>query len=181
MPGNTKMILLDANGKPAPQWFNPVADQYEYLVMPHADSPVTDPTLSGSEVALLKGLLKQLQGNGSGAAPVNLAGSNTADHTFHDASAAAADGTAFVVGGYKTLVVEIYGDSASRTIEFKATGPNGAPRSVIGINLGTMASAVNTAGTGELWQFDVTGLASILMDLTAVAGGSVTIKGKAVT
>ena len=35
-----------------------------------ADTAVTDPTLSATEIALLKGLLSQLQGNGTGAAPV---------------------------------------------------------------------------------------------------------------
>ncbi|QQE80937.1 hypothetical protein [Alicyclobacillus sp. SO9] len=46
-----------------------------------ADAAVTDPTLSASQIALLKGLLSQLQGTGSGAAPVELAGSNfTAAH-----------------------------------------------------------------------------------------------------
>lgn len=41
-----------------------------------ADTAVVDPTLSASEVALLKGLMKQLQGGGTGAAPVSLTGSN---------------------------------------------------------------------------------------------------------
>lgn len=41
-----------------------------------ADAAVTDPTLSASEIALLKGLLKQLQGGGTGAAPVTLNGSS---------------------------------------------------------------------------------------------------------
>lgn len=37
---------------------------------------VTDPTASATLIALLKGLLKQLQGTGTGAAPVQLSGSN---------------------------------------------------------------------------------------------------------
>ena len=36
---------------------------------------VTDPTASATLIALLKGLLKQLQGTGTGAAPVQLSGS----------------------------------------------------------------------------------------------------------
>lgn len=43
-----------------------------------ADTAVVDPTLSASEVALLKGLMKQLQGTGTGATPVSLTGSNPA-------------------------------------------------------------------------------------------------------
>ena len=42
-------------------------------------TPVTDPTLSASEIALLKGILKQLQGNGTGTLPVNVAGGVTID------------------------------------------------------------------------------------------------------
>lgn len=41
-----------------------------------AAAAVTDPTVSASVIALLKGLLKQLQGTGSGAAPVTLTGSS---------------------------------------------------------------------------------------------------------
>lgn len=40
-----------------------------------ADAAVTDPTASAALTQLLKGLLKQLQGSGSGAAPVALTGS----------------------------------------------------------------------------------------------------------
>ncbi|MCL6453546.1 MAG: hypothetical protein K6T78_07950 [Alicyclobacillus sp.] len=41
-----------------------------------ADAAVTNPSMSASEIALLKGLLKQLQGGGSGSLPVSLTGSN---------------------------------------------------------------------------------------------------------
>jgi len=41
-----------------------------------AAAAVTDPAASASVIALLKGMLKQLQGTGTGAAPVQLTGSN---------------------------------------------------------------------------------------------------------
>ena len=41
-----------------------------------ASAAVTDPTASAALIQLLKGLLKQLQGGGTGAAPVQLSGSN---------------------------------------------------------------------------------------------------------
>ena len=41
-----------------------------------AAAAVTDPTASAALIQLLKGLLKQLQGGGTGAAPVQLSGSN---------------------------------------------------------------------------------------------------------
>lgn len=50
-----------------------------------ADTAVIDPTLSASEMAILKGLLKQLQGAGTGATPVTVTGS-LANITGHLAS-----------------------------------------------------------------------------------------------
>jgi hypothetical protein len=44
-----------------------------------ADTPVTDPTLQASQIALLKGLIKQLQGTGPVPSAVSLTGSNPAD------------------------------------------------------------------------------------------------------
>lgn len=43
------------------------------------DAAVTDPTLQASQIALLKGLLKQMQGNGAGQQNVQLMGSNAMD------------------------------------------------------------------------------------------------------
>ncbi|WP_257967863.1 hypothetical protein [Peribacillus deserti] len=37
-----------------------------------------------------------------------------------------------------------------------------------------------TTGTGELWSFEITGLASVRARVSAVAGGNVTVKGKGV-
>ena len=107
-------------------------------------------------------------------------GSTVTDVTFHDAAVVGAGGTILTVGGNKTLTVEIYGTSTSRTVAFKARGPSGADVALMGVNLTTNASAISTTGTGEFWQFDITGLTSVLMDLTAVAGGNVSVKGKAV-
>lgn len=111
---------------------------------------------------------------------VKLTGSKTEDVTFHDAATAAADGTAFTVEGYKTLTVEITRTAGTSTVAFMAEGPSGADIPLMGVNLSTLATAISTTGTGELWQFDITGLTKVFMDLTAVATGPVTVKGKAV-
>jgi len=42
------------------------------------DAAVTDPTAAGSEIALLKGIIKQLQGDGTGALPIEVTGSTVA-------------------------------------------------------------------------------------------------------
>jgi hypothetical protein len=100
--------------------------------------------------------------------------------TFHSAQTVDADGQEFTVGSYKILTVEISGTSASRTVEFKGAGPSGTFTPITGVRLSDFSTATKTVGTGELWQFDVTGLDKVIMDLTAVAGGNVTVAGKAV-
>ena len=111
---------------------------------------------------------------------MKLTGSNVTDATFHDEAVAAADGTVFTVGGNKTLTVEIYGTSTSRTVAFIGRGASSTDRALMGVKLSDLSTAISTTGTGELWQFDITGLTSVLMDLQAIAGGNVSIKGKAV-
>jgi len=101
-------------------------------------------------------------------------------HTFHNAATSTGNGTEFTVGNMKTLTIEIYGTSTSRTIEFYGKGDSGTLRSIKGINLSTFEAATSTTGTGELWQFDITGLISVVIKLAAVSGGDVTIKGRAV-
>lgn len=111
---------------------------------------------------------------------IALTGSNVKDIIFHDAATVAGSGTIFDVGGYKTLTVEIYGTSTSRTVEFVARGPSGTDVALSGVNVSTNAVATSTTGTGEIWQFDITGLISVFMNLSAVAGGNVSVKGRAV-
>jgi hypothetical protein len=91
--GASRVLLYDANGNPLLTQGNPgyvdmvdraarvlgkvSADDGAITAMgAKGDAAVTDPTLSASQIALLKGLLKQLQGNGTGAQNVTLTGSN---------------------------------------------------------------------------------------------------------
>lgn len=89
-------IKVDAGGKPIPQRWDPDTENFvEYtgkelptgaateakqdaiatLMGALASAAVTDPTASANQIALLKGIIKQLQGDGSGAMPVSLTGS----------------------------------------------------------------------------------------------------------
>lgn len=117
--------------------------------------------------------------SGTAPLPISAAPSQVQDVTFLDAVTSPGQGT-FTVGGYKTLTVEIYGTSTSRTVNFKATLASGAQIPITGVNLSSMSTGTSTSGTGEIWQFDVTGLNTVIMDLSAVSGGTVSIKGKAV-
>jgi hypothetical protein len=103
------------------------------------------------------------------------------EHTFHNAATTTGNGTAFEVGAYKTLTVEIFGTSTGRTVTFYAKGPSGTLRALMGVKISDLSTSVNTTGTGEIWQFDITGLNQIVMDLTAVTGGNITVKGRAVS
>lgn len=111
---------------------------------------------------------------------VQLTGSKTEDIIFHNGAIEAADGTVFTVGSYKTLVVSIKRTAGSSTVAFKGRGANGDDISIMGVNLTTLATANSTTGTGELWQFDVAGLTSVFMDVTALVTGPINVKGKAV-
>ena len=100
---------------------------------------------------------------------------------FHTTATVAANGTPFTVGTYKTLTVEIYGTSTSRTVTFYGKSKSGTLRAIQGVRLSDFTLAASTTGTAEMWQFDITGLDTVTMDLTAVAGGNVSIAGNAVT
>ena len=102
--------------------------------------------------------------------------------TFHDAATAAADGTTFEVGAYKTLKVEIVtaGGNSARLINFTGFGPSGTARLIPGVLVSDSTAftvALSTTSTGEFWDFDITGLSSVLMDLVSMTAGSVTVKG----
>ena len=106
--------------------------------------------------------------------------SATVQITFHNAAIVAAQGTVLTVGGLKTLVIEISGTSASRTIAFEGAGASGTYRAINGVRSADLAVATSTNTSGEIWQFDITGFVTVSMNLTAVAGGNVTITGRAV-
>lgn len=115
-----------------------------------------------------------------GASFVQLTGSNVQDVTLQNAATAAGNGTPFVVEGFKTLTIEIIGTSTSRTIFFEAASVSNISLPIQGVKLLDMSVGSSTTGNNELWQFDVTGLVSFRARLSSVAGGNVSIKGKAV-
>ena len=106
---------------------------------------------------------------------------NYKDHTFHDEQTGVDSGTDLeVTPAFTSLLIEVYGTSSSRTLQFKAKGESGTARTLLGTKISDASTATSTTGTAELWRFDITGLKHITMDLTAVAGGNVSVKGRAV-
>lgn len=143
----TRPLKVDRDGRPAPQYWNPVTLDYEVA-------------------------------QGVTGALAIAAGHATV--VFHAAATVAAVGLVFPVENYRILTIEISGTSTSRSIEFIGRGISGANRPLMGVRLSDFAIATNTVATGEIWQFDITGLSSVLMNLTVVAGGSVTVQGRVV-
>lgn len=104
--------------------------------------------------------------------------SNYVDATFHTTATVAANGTPISVDGFKSLTIEIYGTSTTRTVTFYGKSKSGILRAIQGCRVSDFTMATSTTGNNEIWQFDITGLDYVIMDLTAVAGGNVSIAGR---
>jgi len=105
------------------------------------------------------------------------------DIVFQDAVTATANGTALSVGGKRDLTVEITGATATatRTVSFYGTGASGTLIAIQGVNYATItAVATSTAGIGEIWGFDITGLHQVYMAVTAISGDTVSVTGRAI-
>jgi hypothetical protein len=108
------------------------------------------------------------------------------DVKFHNAEASGV-GAIISVGGYSTLVLEIFGTSTpTGEVDFKASGASGYFSPISGKKLsdGTSGIKTTTIPSGatpipELWQFDVTGLSSFQCPATLTAG-LVTVLGRLV-
>lgn len=105
---------------------------------------------------------------------------DVADIIFLDSVSSVTSGSVFPIGRFTTVTLEITGTSTSRTINFEGSSVSGTFYQIQGTKLSDLTLASQTSGTGELWQFTVTGLVSFRTNLTAVAGGTVTVKGKGV-
>lgn len=108
---------------------------------------------------------------------------NTETFTFHDGVSAAGDGNILNLNqAHKTMILEIDSDVTSHNITFNAKLSSSDYKSIAGVRLDTLTTATSTSGKSELWQFDVTGLTSIKIDITALTagGGTTTVIGKLV-
>lgn len=118
--------------------------------------------------------------NGDGSQNVRVVGSTTTDVVFHDDATAVGSGATFTVGNYKTLTLEISGTSTSRTILFEGASISGTYYPIKGIRMSDYAMGTETSDSGEMWQFDITGLVNFRVRVSAVVGGSVSAKGRVV-
>lgn len=103
------------------------------------------------------------------------------DVSFHDESIEPQAGNVVFINRAKTLTLTIYGTSMSRTVRFYSVDSQLNVIPIIGVNLSDYTLGTSTNGTTQLWQFDVTGLIAVYMELVAVDGGNVSVKGRLVT
>lgn len=100
---------------------------------------------------------------------------------FQDEATTTGVGTTFEVGSYKNLRIEIWGTSESRKVEFFGLGVSGTKRPIIGVRSLDLEMATSTTGNNEFWEFYIEGLEEVIMEVTAISGGNINIKGKAVS
>lgn len=140
------------------------------------DTATIDPTEEKSIIAILKGLLKQLQGDGSGIeTPIST--------THHSTATATANGTVADLGGKKKiLVLQIEGSPTSSTIDFLSSQDGTNYRDIKGVRLSDSSTSTSTTTTGEIWQFDVIGIDKFMADLSAITAGdgSITVTSTAI-
>lgn len=105
---------------------------------------------------------------------------DTINVTLQEIATSTGNGTAFAVEAFKTLTIEISGTSTSRTIHFEGSSVGGTYYPIMGARLSDLETNIQTTGTGEVWQFNITGLVNFRVRLSAVDGGNVSVKGRAV-
>jgi len=112
-----------------------------------ADLAITDPTLSASEIAILKGMMKQLQGNGVGSMPVSINGSlaNVLDCTI-PIGGTVSNEVDISQYRYFSFLMPAGWDAATLTIQGSAVA-GGTKRTIkndVGVTFPVMTVAVDT-------------------------------------
>lgn len=98
-------------------------------------------------------------------------------HTFHAGAVQPDPGEDMDTVGLNTVSVQIFGDSTSRALEFKASVDTETFSPIVGQDMSTLVPAVSTTATDRIFLFDVRGIAILRIELSAIAGGKVTVKG----
>ena len=97
--------------------------------------------------------------------------------TFHDAVTVTGNGASVTVDGLKTLTVSCKGTNTSRTIEVHGVDFNGVDNIITGYAVTDAASKATLTSNDLSVAYGVEGMVSVYAKITALAGGSATIKG----
>ncbi len=104
-------------------------------------------------------------------------------HTFQNAVTATGNGTECVINFSGSpdlmMVLAISGTATARTVIFEGKGEVGDYIAIQATNINSNASATQTTGTtDELWKVNLAGISAFRARVSAVSGGSLTVKGK---
>jgi len=141
-------------------------DALAVLIGALTDAVVTDPTASGSEIALLKGIIKQLQGTSGTVTPISLSGATVAvpvDLQYNQLTDAEA--LPVTVSGSKTgkqasdtitlahdvgihSALDVLSTAAGEVLEFASLGEAGDLIAILGLRYKYAANAIPTACAG---------------------------------
>lgn len=111
---------------------------------------------------------------------VEMANSMSTLHVYLNGVSSPAEGTPFIVDRYKKIVLQVYGDPASFTIEVKGRLRNiGGYFPVAAVNLDSLDVASQASNFG-LYMLDVSGFYDVTVNATGVTGGYLNVIGKGV-
>lgn len=103
-------------------------------------------------------------------------------HTFHANTTSSNIGKELsITQEMTTLNVDISGINAGLNVEFEAKIDNNTTwKNIQGVSLGTMSLASSALSSNLIYQFDLTGLYKIRLNVTSITSGDVTIIGRVV-
>ncbi len=78
------------------------------------------------------------------------------------------------VRGFDTAEIEVYGTATSANVRFKGASKSGIDRDRIGVNMADFNTSTSAA-MGTVYQINIGGLDSLLLELSAVTGGNVSV------
>ncbi|PJY98994.1 MULTISPECIES: phage-like element PBSX protein XepA [Bacillus] len=106
---------------------------------------------------------------------------NTFDFVFHENADSAGEGAALLVNGAEHLLVEVYGTAETSEVKFWGKSLSGQKLPIRGVKSDDASSASGTLGKAEAWAFDIKGFKEIIMEIASITGGSLSVKGTAIS
>lgn len=106
--------------------------------------------------------------------------SKTADFVFQNAATSPGLGNLLAVDSFKNLAIEVIGTSVTHQVNFWGLMNSGTKIALTGVNISTLLSATQTTGINEIWQFDITGLENVEIEVVSISDGNLSINGKVV-
>lgn len=105
----------------------------------------------------------------------------TFDFVFHENADTAGEGAALPVEGAAYLLVEVYGTAETSEVKFWGKSVSGQTFPIRGVKSDDASSASSTLGKAEAWAFNIKGFKEIIMEIASITGGTLSIKGTAVS